>query len=130
MMRTAFSRNPQVFHGGDDLARAAEQCLAERFDRIKKATMKMAGFMTAGGRHIALERVPTTAIYVWIEVKPPRIPGIEFEHYEPQRSRSSKSNLPANAPRLAAGREAWKVVLPGLGALIALSAWYGRCEAS
>lgn len=53
--------------GAPKLATAAEQCLAMRFDRTKKATKKMAGFVTAGGRRLALQRERTTAIYVWVE---------------------------------------------------------------
>lgn len=102
--------------------RVAERRLEERFDRTKEATQKLAGFVTSNGRQIALQRERKTALYLWVEVRPPPIVGVTIERYPPSKSRGSHHK--ANVPSLAEGNEAWKVVLQDLGALATLMDWY------
>ncbi len=102
--------------------RIAERRLEERFDRTRKATQKLAGFVTSNGRQIALQRERKTALYLWVEDRPPSALGVTVERYPPSKSRGS--NHKAIVPNLSEGNEAWKVVLQDLGVLAALMDWY------
>ncbi|MCY3840741.1 MAG: hypothetical protein OXH09_19185 [Gammaproteobacteria bacterium] len=102
--------------------RLAEQLLTDRFTRVKRRTKYIAGFVTASGHQIAQER-RGELIRTWVEVKPPQFVGVTVEYYPPSRVRNS--NLVANAPRLAKGKEAWKVAVEEIATFTDVVDWYG-----
>lgn len=94
---------------------------AERFEPIKSATDKIAGFTTGEGRQVAL-LVDNKAARLWLEPGPwleaVKSQMKEIDQYPADRSRNS--NLTANAPRLAYGRPAVCLTVPTRAALLAL----------
>jgi len=101
----------------------AERALASAFKRIKASTVKIAGFETGMGRHLAIQR-DSASIKVWTEELD--FPGGlgSFKPYSTSTPRNS--NLAANAPRCSDGHRArlWEIV--GLDNLDRLIAWYAK----
>lgn len=101
----------------------AEHALGIAFKRVKPATMKIAGFETGMGRHLAIQR-DSASIRVWTEeVDFPAGLG-SFKPYSANTARNS--NLTANAPRCSDGHRARLWQIDGLGNLEKLIAWYGK----
>ena len=86
----------------------AEALIAAKLERIKPGNKKVAGFQTALGRHLAIQR-DVQCINVWTEDVPAIDTDATCERYPAQRRRHS--NLDAQAPRVANGRNAllWRV---------------------
>jgi hypothetical protein len=87
----------------------------------KAPTKYIAGFQTPDGRHLAVQRA-REEIALWLERDPPGHLVSSRRAYAPSDTRSS--NLTANAPRVDYGRPAYYVVVPTIGQLEHLMAWY------
>lgn len=101
----------------------------ERFQPIKNATDKIAGFVTGEGRHVALA-VDNKAARLWLEPGPwldaVKSQMKDIDQYTADRSRNT--NLAANAPRLAQGWPAVCLTVPTRAALLSLFAAYETSE--
>ena len=101
----------------------AEALIAAKLERITPGNRKVAGFQTALGRHLAIQR-DVQGINVWTEdLCPPRAIA-SFERYPANRRRHS--NLDAQAPRVGNERDArlWKIA--STDELVALLRWYDQ----
>jgi len=101
----------------------AEALIAAKLERIKPGNKKVAGFQTALGRHLAIQR-DVQCINIWTEdLHPPRAIA-SFERYPANRRRHS--NLDAQAPRVGNERDArlWKIA--STDELAALLHWYDQ----
>ncbi|MBD5801783.1 hypothetical protein AZOA_12070 [Azoarcus sp. Aa7] len=91
----------------------AEKILASKLVRICAPTRYIAGFRTASGRELALERERKTGVFLWTECVAVGIPA-RFEdvceHYNAHSPRNSNLNG-KNAPRLQLGSPAsyWRL---------------------
>jgi hypothetical protein len=106
------------------LVQQAEALIAARLERIRRPTVKIAGFQTPSGRQLAIQR-DALGIQVWAEdVAIPS--GFDAVPIRYAATRPRHSNLASQAPRVATGSEAilWK--LATLGELERLLAWYMR----
>lgn len=86
----------------------AEEMIAAMFRPIRSGSDKVAGYETNSGRHLAIDR-KTQRIQIWTEAVDGRPPLGTVALYPASRPRHS--NLAAQAPRVATGREAllWKL---------------------
>lgn len=99
----------------------AEAILAARFEAIAPPKDKMAGFRTARGRHVAIERDLQT-ITLWTEDLTTPMNLGSPERYAATRGRHS--GLKSHAPRLDMGKAVLKWRLKDAEAVEALLAWY------
>lgn len=100
--------------------RQAEAAIAASLPPIRNGSIKLAGYETPGGRHLAIDRA-VQGIQIWTEDLPDQPPLGSVIRYPASRSRHS--NLTSQAPRLATGKNAllWKLQPEDLDALLH---WY------
>jgi 5-methylcytosine-specific restriction protein B len=98
---------------------AALLYLQERFHALKDPVKYMAGFEAENGRQIGLvRRGAEVALFVEPGNWPALLPGVVLKkHYNPSEERIA--SLGANAPKLAVGHPADKVMIPSLATLTA-----------
>lgn len=119
----ATPQNKRLPRTGTRNSDRAERALASALRRLKTPTVKVAGFETDMGRHLAIQRDSAT-IKVWTEdLDFPADLGI-FRRYSASTARHS--NLGANAPRCANGHCARLWEIDGLDNLDKLIAWYAK----
>lgn len=108
--------------GSTPLVQQAEALIASSLERVRRPTVKIAGFQTPRGRQLAIHR-DALGIQVWTEnVAIPS--GFDVVPIPYAATRPRHSNLASQAPRVATGREAnlWK--LRTIGELERLLGWY------
>jgi len=115
--------NPSASRGAARSLARAEAIIEAQFDRIKAGNKKVAGFQTPLGRHLAIQR-DVQSINVWTEDVEPTHHLANFQRYPAGRTRHS--NLTAQAPRVANGKNdrLWK--RKDTGQLEALPIWYAK----
>ncbi|CAN4280788.1 AAA family ATPase [Pseudoxanthomonas sp. LjRoot125] len=96
--------------------------LEDRYPDVCSSTKYIAAFQTQEGRQLALSANLKTEVKLFIDSRPPQIPGARVEDYPPGRSRNS--NLDIAAQKLGVGHQAYYVQLASMDELVQLCDWY------
>jgi len=113
-----------------ELATKAESLLNAQFAKLREPTKYIATYRTTSGRHLALTRQTKNDLYVWAEMCPEAMDGVNVKnrdfHGQPySENQPRSSNLNNASKRLGLGNQAYYLKCDTLGALERFITWYG-----
>lgn len=107
-------------------AQVAIDYLGSRYPGTHSGTSHVAAYRTPTGRQLAFDPGTSPAkkstLQIFINARPQDVPDERVGEYPPERSRNH--HLGNNAPRLAAGQQAYTVRVSSLAELVELCDWY------